>query len=160
MIHFDIAQKGTDTILTINGALNENAQFPNFPNPIGGRLVIDLEGVTMINSLGCRTWSQWLNKINAKNGVALQRCSPPVVHQLNVLSGFIGPNAVVESAFVTYYCDSCGATEKVLVPLGAGIKSIDQIKLDETMICPVCSALMELEVSPERYFTFVARRAA
>ena len=93
--------------LRFEGILDETCELPEFQSSINGRLTVDLEKLAMINSLGCRKWIQWIRTLPPSLTVTLKNCSPVVVNQINILSGFIPARAVVESILVPYYCAVC-----------------------------------------------------
>lgn len=142
--------------LRLKGTITEESVLPALPNPIAGQLVLDLEGVSAINSIGCRNWALWMKDLNATGGVLLQRCSPVFVHQMNVLVGFVG-QAKIASVFLPYYCESCGDERRELIDLSNGVNKPDNLQVAAAISCPVCKAKMEIDVDETRYFSFLSR---
>lgn len=154
-----ITATGKDVYLTLEGVLDENCQMPEFREPILGKLEIDLENLTMVNSLGCRLWSQWIKgQVQARAGIHLVKCSPAIVNQVNILDGFLPANGQVDSFFVPYYCEGCGHEDRVLLSRGKEFDGEGLLSVSEDLPCPKCKAIMSIEVVKDRYFKFLAKR--
>lgn len=156
-----ITNHGKDVHLALEGVLDENCQLPEFTEVIPGRLEINLERLTMINSLGCRRWAQWIKtQAKAKGGVTLVKCSPAVVHQVNILAGFLPDHVRVDSFFVPYYCEGCGFEDRVLLTRGHEFDEHGHISFAQEIPCPSCKSIMEMEVMRDRYFRFLNKKSA
>ena len=141
--------------LVIAGAIDEAAALHELVGrAVAGRLVLDLAGVTFINSLGVRDWIR-MQAAAQKMGIAveLRRVAEPLVHQLNMIIATRG-NATVASFSAPYACDACGREESLLIDaLGhaAGLARMEP----PPMTCPECGAAMAFNDFPERYFSFL-----
>lgn len=142
--------------IEIEGALDEHARLPSVPKPLKDRLTIDLQNLSAINSVGCRTWIQWIQSLEVQDGVELINCPPHFVVQASILFGAVPKGVSIRSFYVPYYCDSCGAEELIKVELGDGVTSVDDLKIDDTIICPVCSATMTIDVVKQKFLAFLA----
>lgn len=149
-----------DIELWLSGEINEANDLPALPPNIPGRLTIDLEGVTLVNSSGARNWVTWIQAIKTGKGIYLRKCSHSFIHQSNILVGFLGREARVESVFVVYHCAACSADRKSLVEIPPTARSPQDIQVSPTIPCPNCGAAMEMDAAPSRFFGFVARMAA
>lgn len=152
------ANKGQDVELSVSGLLDETAELPAFPQTIPGKLIVDLAGVVMINSLGCRIWVNWIRTVKANGGVFLVKCSPPVVHQINILVGFLPDNVKVNSFYVPYACQDCNEESFILLEEGTGFNGNGVVGLKEVMTCPHCKGEMTLDVIEARYFKFLQKK--
>lgn len=149
-------RRGDDVRLEFRGVLDEEARLPELKEPISGVLEIDLENLVMINSLGCRVWAHWIQKhAFAKGGVRILRCGPAVVHQMNVLQGFLPSHVRVDSFYLPYLCGACGREDRLLLTRGHEFAGRGTPTFSEVLPCPDCKAQMELEIMPERYFLFL-----
>lgn len=141
--------------LLLSGAIDENAGLHELlGHAQGGRLVLDLAGITFINSLGVRDWIR-LQSAATQQGIAveLRRVAEVLVHQLNMIIATRG-TAHVTSFFAPYACDACGREESLLVDAvahGAGLAQLQP----PPMTCPECGAPMAFNDFPERYFSFL-----
>jgi hypothetical protein len=145
---------GSDLHLSIVGVVNENATLPEFAaGELKGALVVNLSGLTMINSLGCRVWSKWIKATQAPRGVILRECSPAFIAQVNVLQNFLPDEVVIESIQIPYECVKCNHSAKVVLPIAKAKSAPDY------QPCPRCGAKTEMNVAREKYFHFLKKRA-
>lgn len=141
--------------LVISGPIDESARLPELlGRATGGRLVLDLGGVTFINSLGVRDWIR-MQTAAQRTGVAieLRRVAEPVIHQLNMIIATRG--ARVSSFFAPYACDGCGREESMLIDAIAHARGLAELS-PPAMTCVECGAQMAFNDFPERYFSFLA----
>ncbi|HEY4176795.1 MAG TPA: hypothetical protein VGM90_08190 [Kofleriaceae bacterium] len=141
--------------LVITGAIDESAALHEMTaRATGNRLVLDLAGVTFINSLGVRDWIRMQSAAQASRlNVELRRVAEPLVHQLNMIIATRG-NAAVTSFFAPYACDACGREESLLIDAVANAASLTRLEAPP-MTCPECGAQMAFNDFPERYFSFL-----
>lgn len=141
--------------LVLSGSLDETANVIELLGQAkGGRLALDLAGVTFINSLGVRDWIRMLAMAQTKAlAVELRRVSEPIVHQLNMIIATRG-NATVTSFFAPYACDKCGREDSLLVDVTANAAGLAKLEAPP-QTCPECGAQMAFNDFPERYFTFL-----
>lgn len=156
MLKTETHQDGPSLTLKMSGAISEESDLPTLSETVKGELILDLEGISAINSVGCRNWALWMRELKAGNGIILKRCSPVFVHQMNVLVGFIG-QAKVASVFVPYYCASCGGVKNELVEFANGHVEASNLNIATTIPCPVCKSKMEIDVDEGRFFSFLSR---
>jgi anti-anti-sigma regulatory factor len=142
--------------LVLTGAIDETAGLVELvPRAIDKRLVLDLGGVTFINSLGVREWIRFVAAARAAGvAVDLIRTAEPIVHQLNMIIATRGTARVV-SFFAPYACDACGREETLLVDALAHAERLARLA-PPPATCPECGAAMEFNDFPERYFSFLA----
>jgi anti-anti-sigma regulatory factor len=142
-------------VLLISGPIDESARLPELlSRGSGGRLVLDLSGVTFINSLGVRDWIRM--QAAAQRGgitVELRRVAEPVIHQLNMIIATRG--ARVSSFFAPYACDGCGREESMLIDAIAHARGLAELAAPP-MTCAECGAQMAFNDFPERYFSFLS----
>jgi eukaryotic-like serine/threonine-protein kinase len=142
--------------LALAGAIDESASLHDLlKGALGGRLVLDLAGVTFINSLGVRDWIRMQAAAQqAGLHVELRRVCEPIVHQLNMIIATRGA-AQITSFYAPYACDSCGREESLLVDAVAHREQLLRLE-PPPMPCPECSAPMAFNDFPERYFSFLS----
>lgn len=143
-------------VLSLAGSLDETAALPELPaRAAGGRLVLDLGGVTFINSLGVRDWIRLQAAAQAAGvDVELRRVSEPIVHQLNMIIAARGA-ARVTSFYAPYACDACGREESLLIEVAAHRELLLRLEAPP-MTCPECAAPMAFNDFPERYFALLS----
>jgi hypothetical protein len=146
--------QGKDLHVAIEGFIDENCLLPEFPDEIAGKMVINLEKIFMINSLGSRLFRKWLTNIRARGGVVLAHCSEPFISQINVLQNFIPDGVTVESFQVPYPCAKCEVDGFALFTPG---KDTD---MPASRVCPSCGATASLGVIKAEYFNFLSKKVA
>jgi eukaryotic-like serine/threonine-protein kinase len=138
------------------GAIDETAGLiALLDRASGGRLVLDLAGITFINSLGVRDWIR-MQVAATERGIAIElhRVAEVLVHQLNMIVATRGGSRVV-SFFAPYACDACGREDSLLVDAVDHTERLARLEAPP-MTCPECGAQMAFNDFPERYFSFLA----
>jgi anti-anti-sigma regulatory factor/predicted RNA-binding Zn-ribbon protein involved in translation (DUF1610 family) len=154
MSRLTVTEQGDALVLV--GAIDETASIPELvARARGGRLNLDLGGVTFINSLGVRDWIRMVQLAQQRNvALELRRVAEPIIHQLNMIIATRG-NAHVTSFFAPYACDACGREDSLLVDAVANQAGLARGEAP-TQTCPECGAAMVFNDFPERYFSFLS----
>ena len=149
-------QKGTENgqvCVTMQGNIDEDASFA--PATVeGSGVVVDLSGVTAINSVGIREWIKWLGAAGDAK-VQYHECPKIIVDQINMVQGFLPAGGKVTSFFVPFYNEDSGTEKNVLFTYGkeygdAGLTATPQIKDD-------AGNEMEMDVVEAKYFKFLKK---
>jgi anti-anti-sigma regulatory factor len=152
---FAISKKveGTRLVLELSGNVDEDANF--LPPDIGAStdIVLDLEGITAINSVGIREWIKWIKSIPTNGTLTVRKCPKIVVDQINMVSGFLPPAAKIESFFVPYYSDSSGTEKMILFLNGKEFKDGEVHAPPE--VKDEAGENMEMDVIEAKYFKFL-----
>ncbi len=143
--------------LLLAGSIDESADLMSLLSRAqGGRLALDLAGVTFINSLGVRDWIRFQSTATQQAiAVELRRVAEVLIHQLNMIIATRG-TARVTSFFAPYACDSCGREESLLVDAVANAQLLATLQ-PPPMTCPECGGQMAFNDFPERYFSFLSQ---
>ena len=150
---------GSELYLKFSGDINENSEFNNINLEEIQVVHMDFKEVGFVNSVGLRSWIIWVkNFSNLK--INFYNCPRQVVDQLNILEGFMPPNATVQSFFVPFYCDECDHTDMVLASRGkdyieASADKKEGVSLADELPCSQCGQNAEMDVLKERYFNFL-----
>jgi anti-anti-sigma regulatory factor len=150
-----IAIESKGDVLLLAGPIDETSRLLELlDRSRNGRLVLDLGGVTFINSLGVRDWIR-MQAAAQRAGIAieLRRVAEPVIHQLNMIIATRG--ARVSSFFAPYACDSCGREDSLLIDAVAHARALAELS-PPPMPCAECGAQMAFNDFPERYFSFLS----
>jgi hypothetical protein len=142
-------------VLVLQGAIDESARLTDLlEHAHDRRLVLDLGGITFINSLGVRDWIR-MQAAAQRTGIALElrSVSEPLVHQLNMIIATRG-SARVTSFFAPYACDKCGHEDSLLIDAIAHARELSQLD-PPAKSCTECGAPMVFNDFPERYFSFL-----
>ena len=152
---FSISKKpeGQSLVFEIAGNVDEDANFT--PPDSGGAtsIVLDLEKIGAINSVGIREWIKWVKSFPAAAKLTVRRCPKIIVDQINMVAGFLPQGTTVASFYVPYYADSSGNERMVLFENGkefgaGGLKPPTEVKDDS-------GEVMEMDVIEAKYFKFL-----
>ena len=146
-------QSGVQRVV-ITGAITEESDFEPLAALKGGDVLhLDLAGVLQINSCGVREWIHFVRRLgDSAGGFELERCSPAIVRQLNMISNFHGSGAV-RSVMLPYYCSACQREELRPFDLPqAGPAG----RIEEVLPCPECGGELEFDDLPGSYVAFAA----
>jgi hypothetical protein len=142
-------------VLMLAGPIDETAGLHALLDRAeSGRLVLDLGGITFINSLGVRDWIRMQAAATQQRiEIELRRVAEVIIHQLNIIIATRG-TATVTSFYAPYACDACGREETVLVDAVTNASQLQALQ-PPAVTCPECGAKMEFNDFPERYFSFL-----
>jgi len=146
----ELTLKGDTLSIKLSGHINEDTLFP-VPSIKQGNLVFNFSEVTYINSLGIRSWVNYLKNLG-NFAVALEECPPQIVRQMIMTPSF-AQNAKVLSIYVPYSCDDCNSKKTVLVERAEWEKTGKQIS--EKLHCDKCNEnSLEMDGDSEQYVAF------
>ena len=117
---------------------------------IAGDVVVDLEGVTFVNSIGMREWLRLVRALRERGTVTLERVADVLMAQMNLIPELAGVHIV--SFHAQYACPACGAEAAPLIDAVANLPALRRMEVPPQP-CPECGAAMELAEFPERYLT-------
>jgi len=142
--------------IEILGAIDENANLvPLVRHARNGRLVIDLAGVTFINSIGVREWVRLQSEAAAaKVRLDLRRVADVLIHQMNIIPAARGVS-IVSSFFAPYECERCDREEECLIDVATHGAALAHL-MPPDMPCSRCKRLMQFSEAPELYFAFLS----
>ena len=139
----------------LGGSIDESAKLADLLTLAqAGRLVLDLAGITFINSIGVREWC-YMQQAAAKQKIAieLRRVAEPLVHQLNIVPAARGVS-LVSSFFAPYECDECDREHLMLLDVRQHGTDLAKMRAP-TLKCPDCGEDLVFAHPPELYFTFL-----
>ncbi|NJL25196.1 MAG: hypothetical protein HC902_08475 [Calothrix sp. SM1_5_4] len=155
MMSFSIIKKpeGSSLVLELKGPIDEDANFN--PPDIGAHssVVLDLNHVSAINSVGIREWIKWIKGFPGSVKLSVRHCPKIIVDQINMVAGFLPPGTTVQSFFVPYYSDSSGNEKMVLFENGREFK--DGQVFPPAEVKDDSGELMEMDVIEAKYFKFL-----
>jgi eukaryotic-like serine/threonine-protein kinase len=148
---FQVENGGARVVL--RGRLTENSNLSSLVGKLGNPAVLDLAGVTRINSYGAREWLSFIRSIPSGTTVILERCPVAFVNQLNMIHDFAG-RAVVRSVFVPYLCTRCHEPRERLVDVSTRGKG----GALQPATCE-CGGELEPDMLEEQFFAFLTLKA-
>lgn len=151
MNKFEFTSEGKVSRLRINGYIDEKAEFPKVQTC--DKLIIDLDGLTRLNSFGIRVWLTWIQTLTHVPLIELENCGTVFLQQVTMIKDIIPRNGTVKSFYVPFYDVDSDASR--VVKMVRGIDFDD----NEYRIPQVLNAKgkpMELDVAAT-YFGFLKR---
>jgi len=144
-----------DDQLLLTGAIDESTRLSDLAGHArGNRLVLDLAGVTFINSVGVREWIRMQTAAAALGvRIELRRVPDIIINQLNITPATRGVS-VVTSFYAPYECDDCDIDELFLVDIAAHGSVLARKQLPP-VTCGDCRRAMTPAYPPEVYLAFL-----
>jgi hypothetical protein len=153
-LEIEIRRGDGKTIVHIKGLVDELAELDQL-SKLSGPVEVNLGGIRRFNSAGVRVWVDAMRSLADSTRLTFVECAPPVIDQLNMISGFLG-SGQVESFYGQMLCPICETEDKVLFQTRA-VRQED--RLPETR-CPGCGGIMELDDDADQYLLFVREPTA
>lgn len=151
----DKQQNGGEFTVTLQGHIDEDATFNGVELAGASKVVVDLDGVTAINSCGIREWVKWIRTAPPAAPVVYRKCPKVIVDQINMVAGFLPDNGKVESFYVPYYSDNSGNEKMILFKDGAEFKGNEVFP--PTEVKDETGEVMEMDVIEAKYFKFLQK---
>lgn len=145
--------EGSKLALKVAGQVDEDANFQPVDVGASKEVVLDLDAVTAINSVGIREWIKWVKAFPASVKLSVRKCPKIIVDQINMVAGFLPPGTTIESFYVPYYADATGSEKMVLFTngkefTGGNLQAPAEVKDDS-------GEAMEMDVIEAKYFKFL-----
>lgn len=143
-----------DTLLVhIQGKIDEDSNFRALDVDGCSSVILDLEKITAINSVGTREWIKWIKCVPSTLKLVIRKCPKNIVDQINMVSGFLPTGAIVESFYVPYFAEASGEEKMVLFNSGKEFRGGDIYP--PPAIVDSTGASMEMDVIEAKYFRFL-----
>lgn len=146
--------EGAKLTVEVTGNVDEDANFQPVDAAGATAVVLDLSGVTAINSVGIREWIKWVKAFPTTVQLSVRKCPKIIVDQINMVAGFLPPATRIESFFVPYYSDATGAEKMVLFSHGVEYKDGGVLDFPNEVKDDSGEA-MEMDVIEAKYFKFL-----
>lgn len=148
-------QSASEYTVTVQGHIDEDATFNGIDLGGASKVVVDLGGVTAINSCGIREWVKWIRSAPPAAPVIYRNCPKVIVDQINMVSGFLPETGKVESFYVPYYNDASGNEKMILFKDGVEFKGKEIFAPQE--VKDEGGEVMEMDVIEAKYFKFLQK---
>lgn len=144
------------THLAVAGSIDETAKLADLVvHAKDGKLVLDLSGVTFINSIGVREWLRLQQAARDANvALELRKVAEVLIHQLNIVPAARGASFVT-SFYASYLCEHCDDQLPMLLDIETHGAMLAQMQAP-TMNCPSCKRAMTFCDPVELYFSFLS----
>jgi hypothetical protein len=138
-----------ETRVEMSGALNEHAELPDLRMNLP--IHINLKNLTMLNSLGTKSWVTWARRFRPPVKIHLEQCPPVFVKSFSMVKGFLTDTMQVDSFFVPFYSTATGERKDFLVVRG---EHFDKGAIKVPELTDSKGNVMESDVS-SNYFSFL-----
>lgn len=143
--------EGGKTRFIVSGELTENANLSALTAEGSKEIMLDLGGVSRINSPGVREWIAFVNDLSDRGtNLVLEKCSVPFVNQLNMISNFRGKGSV-SSVFAPYFCPKCSKEDRRLIELSSDPRA----QIAAPFPCPSCATPMDFDDLLDAFLAFI-----
>lgn len=155
----DVKVLGGTYQMFLEGPISEKTALYDYNIKNATELILDLEKVTFINSIGVKNWINWTMRIPDKASITLVKCPFVIVNQVNIVHGFLPHRARIESFFAPFICESC-STEKIEMLVKdqhytyATSATPASVNLPE-LKCPKCGEMMGPDFMEKKVFSML-----
>ncbi len=151
---------GYQILVRLQGNLMEpDADFPQPSQSPGASYLIDVQELAAINSIGIRSFMNWMRELS-EIPLTFLNCPRFFVDQVNMVADFLPCHARVQSFYVPFYSESTESERMVLYRSGIEFvrSSGGKIILNHpTNIVDTSGLPMELDVIGDRFFKFLEK---
>ena len=148
-LHIDSRREGDTHKIAIRGVVDEDAELGAL-HGLRGKVELNLRGLHRFNSVGTRAWVDAMRTLARTASLVFVECSPAVVFQLNMISGFLAGGRV-ESFIAPMRCERCERELDQLVTTDE-CRALDGLP---PVACPGCRQPMELDELEDNYLLFI-----
>ncbi len=149
---------GPTMLVTVAGLVDEHfAGFGNLPAGVT-TAVIDISKMTRMTSFGVRQWLKAIEALPKSIDLYLLGCPSFFIEQLNMVLN-LGGSARVVTVQAPYMCPRCSLESTETVDVLAERATLAKGIVSEKN-CQRCGSKIELDETPESYFSFVMKYAA
>lgn len=138
------------TKLSVSGYVNEHAKFPSVE--MAPKIVVDLKGVTGLNSIGTRSWLLWIKNGLPETPISVTYAPTLFVKMFGEVQGTLAKRVTVDSFYVPFYSDESGERKDVLFERGKQFDENGQLTLPDVKDSK--GHQLELDVLPN-FFNFL-----
>lgn len=149
-----------DFIIELSGHLDEGLHLPENKLRLYQRVVFECDQLMHVNSLATQIWAVWMRSMPNGQQFVFRKVRPRIIHIFNVFSGFLPPEAIVESFYMPYECEKCGyeilwlarrGNEYLEAVSGASAK----LRFTKEINCTKCTGQMTLGFWEDKYLNFL-----
>lgn len=141
----------------LDGQITEEYVFPAPPEGIHAA-VLDLGGISYINSTGVRSWMIWTQALANRKTPSGQPIKMEIVRAplsflrlMELIKEMIPQSSSLRSFFLSFSCLDCGQIQHVEVANQLGATNSQMIEGDQLPTCKDCDSETELEMAPSFY---------
>lgn len=151
-LKIDSNKKNNKQTIKLSGLMNENSIFESVDFSDSNEIVLDLGGISLINSIGIRGWLKWCQSLPKDKSLHIVNAPKSMIDQANMLSNFFPKHAQINSLELPYFCDNCEKSHSAFFELSP---PLNVNAVPSTSICPYCKKIAQLDIVKESYFNFL-----
>lgn len=155
----EVKVTGTKHELSLVGPISEKTALYEHNLKNATEVVLNMEKVTFINSIGVKNWIIWTMSVPEKASITLLNCPFVIVSQASIVHGFLPVRARIQSFYAPFVCPDCGTEHVEKLIMGQHYHYVDSAKGRSvelpTINCPKCKAEMEADFIEAKTFTFL-----
>jgi len=141
--------KNGSNIFYLSGKIDEDFRRGDLDLSKFKNVTFNFKDLSMINSCGIREWIDFLKEVPDDVVVNYEECTPIIVTQMNIISGFLRPNINVLSFYAPYFDPSDESETMHLISTKDGIDSLPPIVKNAQ------GEEMDFDAHPDKYFHFL-----
>ncbi|MBF0442964.1 MAG: hypothetical protein HQK54_13740 [Oligoflexales bacterium] len=123
----------------------------------GPKVILNLQNIGNINSLGLRTWTGFARSFGEKREWRISRCSPDFTIKMAMVPQITG-KALIISFHFPLYCPQCDCDKSILLSASDGQEAIaEQISSRK---CEKCESPLKPEYEIENIISRIVRKSA
>lgn len=147
---------GQRIVFHLAGVIDDNADLDLAPQAVAAEVVLDLDGITGMNSYGVRKLADALRSLAGKK-LAYSNCRVLMVQQFNMISSLVH-NVEILSFYMPFECQSCAEEFERLVETSKVNDDEFLSSLNQREVCPRCDRHMSFLEDETIYFRFLKRK--
>lgn len=147
-----LSEEGKVTRIKVLGAIDESTQLPEQLK--SDVVIVDLEDLTLFNSMGVRIWLTWVRKKSGFNSLRLENCRSKFINQAHYVSEIIPDYAHVDSFYVPLFDPDNGESPEVKMVYG---KDYDDNGFKMPEVKNAAGKLLQVDVTDD-YFAFLKKK--
>ncbi len=154
LLQVSLVQKEKDSLLILEGPVDERAGpvFTALIPQIKASVFIDFEKVEYFNSLGIRTWVNFLRVLRDGRQIYYDNCPIELIQQINMMPA-ISQGVEIRTIVGDFFCKNCG--NEMRSPFSCQIGKAKMIECFSQQKCDRCGSLMHFEEDPESLLMFL-----
>jgi hypothetical protein len=156
MLQYKISEEQEFKKITLDGPIDEYSGtiLTELHSKISEvkKVIFNLEGISYVNSLGIRSWINFMRGFEEGRTIIFRKCAPDIIIQINMIPRFAG-SARIESFWAHYICPECDHEQSQMFKTESGSEEI--LKQSSQILCEKCSKVTELEAEEDAFFEFL-----
>jgi len=139
--------QGAERVM-LSGPIDESLlpQIGDLSNQVGKDVTLVLKDVTQINSIGTRSWIEFLRVFCEGRTVRFSECSFDFLMAMIIIPSMTA-GGTVESFYYLAYCSDCATEDSLLLNLSEDRAAL--LSTIEKATCPSCNKPMDFDEDPD-----------